>query len=237
MGRMAAFTHLHVRSAFSFLEGASSIEALCQRVLACGQPGFALTDRNGVYGMPAYLQACAFHGLTPIVGALLDGGGGEAVLLPRSHGAYAALCRVLSARHRAGPDFDLVGALRETPTELAILVADADLLAGLRERGAAGLYAELRRQRSPQLEAAAAALDLPCVASGAASATLSSPSAVASSFSTSMRLWASAASSGGHSTAESRRATRLIIPLSPASIAPSPLSRSSRSCRPTLSSR
>lgn len=156
-----------MQSAFSFLEGASSIEALCQRVLACGQPGFALTDRNGVYGMPAYLQACAFHGLTPIVGALLDGAEGEVVLLPRSRAAYGALCRVLSARHRAGPGFALVPALLETPSELALLVAEPALLEALRPRGASGLYAELRRQRSPRLEATAAALGVPCVASGA----------------------------------------------------------------------
>lgn len=181
---MTAFVHLSVRSCFSFLEGASRLRELCQAALDQGYDRFALTDRNGLYGLPAYLSACEHFGLEPVVGALVDEApaerrvgklgepsrrgareGREAILLPTSQDAYAALCQVISARHRQGGRFDLVRALAPAPAELLVLSRDEELLRGLvKARGAEGLYVELAGGRSPDLEARAGRLSLPLVA-------------------------------------------------------------------------
>jgi DNA-directed DNA polymerase III PolC len=171
------FTHLHVRSCFSFLEGASTLDELCRAVRGHGQSAFALTDRNALYGLPAYLQACEAHQLQPVVGAVLDQPGGprgqasatQAVLLPRSRAGYAALCRALTARHR-DPAFDLVERLVADASDLVVLSSHAPLLDALREArgGPDGLYVELVRGRHPLREALALRLDLPLVATTAA---------------------------------------------------------------------
>ena len=44
------FTHLHVHSNYSFLDGGSTIEALVARAQAVGLQALALTDHEGLYG-------------------------------------------------------------------------------------------------------------------------------------------------------------------------------------------
>jgi len=176
---MTPFVHLSVRSCFSFLEGASRLRELCQAAQDQGYDRFALTDRNGLYGLPAYLSACEHFGLEPVVGALVDepplrrkpgreqefGSAREALLLPTSQEAYAALCQVISARHRKAGDFDLARALAPAPAELLVLSRDEVLLRSLAQsRGPEGLYVELAGGRAPALEACAERLSLPLVA-------------------------------------------------------------------------
>lgn len=190
---MSAFVHLSVRSCFSFMEGGSRLRELCQAALDQGYDRFALTDRNGLYGLPAYLSACEHYGLEPVVGALVDeepatraelvkrgqagrtlsegtGAGTrvarrEALLLPTSQDAYAALCQVISARHRQGSRFDLGRALAPAPAELLVLSREESLLRTLSQaRGPTGLYVELSGGRTPGVEASAERLGLPLVA-------------------------------------------------------------------------
>jgi DNA polymerase III alpha subunit len=42
------FVHLHTHSPFSFLDGASSIEALVERAAQLDMPALAITDHNNV---------------------------------------------------------------------------------------------------------------------------------------------------------------------------------------------
>lgn len=63
------FSHLHVRSWFSFLAGGSSPKALAQRAAAIGVGAIALTDRHGVQGAVRFQQACESVGVKPIFGA------------------------------------------------------------------------------------------------------------------------------------------------------------------------
>src|ERR1700690_4145089 len=52
------YVELHARSAFSFLEGASSPEELARVCADQNMPALALLDRDGVYGSPpAHLAA------------------------------------------------------------------------------------------------------------------------------------------------------------------------------------
>ncbi len=58
-------------SAFSFLQGASSPEALVDRAAALGYSAIALVDRDGLYGAPRFHKAATAAGLKPIIGAEL----------------------------------------------------------------------------------------------------------------------------------------------------------------------
>lgn len=159
----SAVVPLSVRSCFSLLEGASTIPELCRAAQAGGFSGFALTDTNGLYGLPAYVVACEHYGLRPVVGVQLIGGGARALLLPRSQAGYAALCRAISARHREGAALDLAETLLDG-SDLAVVSDDAALLERLRAEGHDDLFAELRHGRQPKLERLARRLELPLVA-------------------------------------------------------------------------
>jgi error-prone DNA polymerase len=137
-----SFTHLHVHSSFSPLWGVHPPEALCAAAKRLGQRRLALTDRNGLYGIPHFLEAAREAGLSPIIGAEAVTGSHRAVLLARDAGGYANLCRLLSELH-CRSDFDLPGALARHREGLLVLTDDAGVLASLRRRSKTGLYVEL----------------------------------------------------------------------------------------------
>ncbi|MGA7306665.1 MAG: DNA polymerase III subunit alpha [Rhodothermales bacterium] len=94
------FAHLHVRSWFSFLAGASSPETLAQAAAANEVFALATTDRDGVYGAVRHQAACQAAGVHPVFGAEVVIGSAPLVLLARSRQGYANLCRILTAAHR-----------------------------------------------------------------------------------------------------------------------------------------
>ena len=53
----AAYTELHARSAFSFLEGAALPEELASACKEKGMSAMAVLDRDGVYGAPRFYLA------------------------------------------------------------------------------------------------------------------------------------------------------------------------------------
>jgi error-prone DNA polymerase len=91
------YVELHVRSAFSFLEGAALPEALAAAAARLEQPALALVDRDGLYGAPRFYRACTRLGITPLVGAevTLDIGGRLPLLVEDREG-YQNLCRLLT---------------------------------------------------------------------------------------------------------------------------------------------
>ncbi len=66
---LTAYVELHVRSAFSFLEGASVPEELIAACLELEMPAMALLDRNGVYGAPRFHLAGKKNGIKAHIGA------------------------------------------------------------------------------------------------------------------------------------------------------------------------
>ena len=62
------FTHLHVHSEFSLLDGLGRIPELVDAAAAAGFDSLALTDHGALYGAVAFYQACASKGIRPIVG-------------------------------------------------------------------------------------------------------------------------------------------------------------------------
>lgn len=97
MRETVAYAPLFVRSNFSFLEGASHPEELVERAAELGLPALALTDRDGVYGMPrAHLKAREV-GVKLLPGATVTvEDGGRIVLLAAEQDGWANLCRLLT---------------------------------------------------------------------------------------------------------------------------------------------
>jgi len=65
------YTELHLRSAYSFLRGASLPEQLLDRAAELEMPAMALCDRNGLYGSPRFSSAARERGVRPITGCEL----------------------------------------------------------------------------------------------------------------------------------------------------------------------
>ena len=93
------FTHLHVRSWFSFLGGSSSPRALVNRASSLGMSSMALTDVNGVYGVVRFQKTCKLAGIHPVVGSEVTVEGYPLVLLCKNQDGYRNLCRLLTETH------------------------------------------------------------------------------------------------------------------------------------------
>src|SRR5688500_17716439 len=91
------FTHLHVHSNYSFLDGGSTVEALVARAQAVGCRALALTDHHGLYGAVRFHQAAAAAGLLPILGAEMTlESGHHLVVLARNRQGFRNLCRLIT---------------------------------------------------------------------------------------------------------------------------------------------
>jgi error-prone DNA polymerase len=91
------YVELHARSAFSFLEGASTPERLANACSALSMPSMALLDRDGMYGSPRFHLAMTKIGLKAHIGAEITcTEGGRLVLLVGSTEGYKNLCRLLT---------------------------------------------------------------------------------------------------------------------------------------------
>lgn len=121
-----SFVHLHCHSFYSFLDGASSPEALARRAAELDQDALALTDWHGLYGAIAHRDACQQIGVRPLFGAEValhaepgaddmrmrgdrggTGGGaatphGHLTLLVKDAVGWQSLCRLLTATQLAG---------------------------------------------------------------------------------------------------------------------------------------
>ena len=69
-----------------------------------GMGALALTDRDGLYGVPRFLEAAADAGVAPVIGAEVSvEGSGHLVLLACGMAGYRSLCRLLT-RYRCGSE-------------------------------------------------------------------------------------------------------------------------------------
>ena len=63
-----AFTHLHVHTEFSLLDGFCKIKELPGVVKSMGQTACAITDHGVMYGVIDFYRACKAEGVKPIIG-------------------------------------------------------------------------------------------------------------------------------------------------------------------------
>src|ERR1700722_11262888 len=113
------WAELHCHSAYSFLDGASSPAELVHEAAERGLTALAITDHDGMYGVPQFAQAAARIrqsgvSLGTVFGAELsvelgtpragvpDPAGRHLLVLARDPEGYRRLCRVISAAQLAG---------------------------------------------------------------------------------------------------------------------------------------
>ena len=110
------FTHLHVHSEFSLLDGLARIGDLVDEAERLGFDSLALTDHGALYGAVAFYQAARAKGIKPIIGvetyvarrSMRDREGKadaqpfHLVLLAKDLVGYQNLCRLLTDAHLDG---------------------------------------------------------------------------------------------------------------------------------------
>jgi len=98
------FVHLHVRSGFSFGFGVARPEELVEAAARMGMSSLALTDSDGLYGIPRFLEAADGAGILPVVGVEVQTAGGHVVLLAESMEGYRSLCRLVTRYRTSSED-------------------------------------------------------------------------------------------------------------------------------------
>ena len=62
------FTHLHLHTEYSLLDGATRIREACARAGELGMDSLAITDHGNMYGVVPFYEACEANGIKPIIG-------------------------------------------------------------------------------------------------------------------------------------------------------------------------
>ena len=65
---MSGFTHLHLHSEFSLLDGACRIKPLIAAAKALGQTSLAITDHGSMFGAVNFYKEAVAQGIKPIIG-------------------------------------------------------------------------------------------------------------------------------------------------------------------------
>ena len=116
----APYVPLRLFSCFTMLEGAMEPKAIAKQAKRLDFPAAAVTDRNGLYGVMPFSDACLDEGVQPVVGALLgvarpgiQGGLGDKdaklplidwlPLYAQDEQGYANLCALVSEAHLGRP--------------------------------------------------------------------------------------------------------------------------------------
>jgi DNA polymerase-3 subunit alpha len=63
-----AFTHLHVHTEYSLLDGSNKIKEYVKRVKELGMDSAAITDHGVMYGVIDFYRAAKEAGIKPIIG-------------------------------------------------------------------------------------------------------------------------------------------------------------------------
>ena len=67
-GKIMAFTHLHVHTEYSLLDGSNKIKEYVKRVKELGMDSAAITDHGVMYGVIDFYKECKAQGIRPILG-------------------------------------------------------------------------------------------------------------------------------------------------------------------------
>ena len=109
------FTHLHIHTEYSMLDGISRIPDLVARTKDLGMEALAITDHGSLYGVVDFYSQCLEAGIKPIIGcevyvahgSRLDKTGSERsphhlVLLARDNTGYRNLMQLVTKAHVEG---------------------------------------------------------------------------------------------------------------------------------------
>ncbi len=107
---MEQFTHLHLHTQYSILDGLCRIEDLVERAQKDGMEAIAITDHGNLFGAKAFFDQCTRAGIKPILGCEMyvaagsrfdrseksDRGGFHLILLAKNFKGYKNLIRLVS---------------------------------------------------------------------------------------------------------------------------------------------
>ncbi|HEX7583707.1 MAG TPA: DNA polymerase III subunit alpha, partial [Prolixibacteraceae bacterium] len=114
---MNSFTHLHVHSQYSILDGAASVKGLIAKAKGDGMTALALTDHGNMFGAKEFYDICRKEGIKPILGcetyvaetsrhnkkdAKIDRSGYHLILLAKNLAGYRNLLKLVSAAYTEG---------------------------------------------------------------------------------------------------------------------------------------
>ncbi len=113
---MIPFTHLHVHSQYSILDGAASVNALVSKAKNDGMTAVALTDHGTMFGIKEFHGACNRQGIKPILGCetyvaartindkkdKVDRSGHHLILLAKNKTGYINLVKLISIANTEG---------------------------------------------------------------------------------------------------------------------------------------
>ncbi|MCH5272056.1 MAG: DNA polymerase III subunit alpha [Lachnospiraceae bacterium] len=105
------FTHLHVHTEYSLLDGSSKIKEIVARAKELGMDSLAITDHGVMYGVVDFYRACKAEGIRPVLGCEIyvapgsrfqkEGGVSDEryyhlVLLAENNKGYSNLMKIVS---------------------------------------------------------------------------------------------------------------------------------------------
>ncbi|MDD4189266.1 MAG: DNA polymerase III subunit alpha, partial [Eubacteriales bacterium] len=113
---MIDFTHLHVHTEYSLLDGANRIKDLIARTAQLGMKSIAITDHGVMYGVIEFYKEALKNGIKPIIGCEVytarrtrfdrdpsrDSDQGHLVLLAENNAGYRNLMKLVSAGFTEG---------------------------------------------------------------------------------------------------------------------------------------
>ena len=107
---MAGFSHLHVHTQYSILDGASNIAKLIEKVKSFGMEAVAITDHGNMFGVKEFHAAAIKKGIKPVLGCEIyvakrsieevtekeDRSGDHLILLAKNLTGYKNLIKLVS---------------------------------------------------------------------------------------------------------------------------------------------
>ncbi len=107
---MTAFSHLHVHTQYSILDGASNIPHLIEKVKTLGMEAVAITDHGNMFGVKEFHANALKKGIKPIIGCEIyvakrsiaemtgkeDRSGDHLILLAKNMTGYKNLIKLVS---------------------------------------------------------------------------------------------------------------------------------------------
>ncbi|NOR75670.1 MAG: DNA polymerase III subunit alpha, partial [Draconibacterium sp.] len=113
---MTPFTHLHVHSQYSILDGAASVKSLVSKAKKDGMSALALTDHGAMFGIKEFHATCTKEGIKPILGCetyvaartikdkkdKIDRSGYHLILLAKNKTGYKNLVKLISIASSEG---------------------------------------------------------------------------------------------------------------------------------------
>lgn len=156
-----AFTHLHVHTEYSLLDGSSKIKELTARAKELGMDSMAITDHGVMYGVIDFYRAAREAGIKPILGCEVyvapgsrfdrESGAGDdryyhLILLAENNAGYKNLMKIVSKGfvdgfyYKPRVDLELLSTYHE-----GIIALSACLAGEVQKYLARGMYEEAKR--------------------------------------------------------------------------------------------